>query len=528
MLYNIKISEVKRAFSALFLLFPFFGEAQVYFNKLYAPSLDCQSIVALPGGGYYTPSQIQPWTGGVGIRGLFLSSDGAIAQMDSIYEYAKNHYPKGSGTTTIRNKMTYSIVGITTPDTSSRYSLIRYDKTGRSIGPHYQVNDSLRTFARSSTWREDELVTVGTAVNHTGRTYPVGSLFLSGLDSLGNRIWEKLYHPPGSMDAYWCNSIIATSRNRLVVGGARYRSNDLQSWESYIMLTDSTGRKLKDRVFRNAEHGNTRLITRELKNGNFLVIYGKGTASNGESYYEQAFNITVAELHHATLETVWEKEYFKIPYDGFSGTANLRFVTDVLELTDSTYVISGTLKDYMSDSSFFVTNLSFLLSVSSKGDSLWYRDYLYDKNNIKRYDASYITDIDKTLDGGIVCSGRYFNIDSTGRPQSRGWVLKLDSIGCTEPGCDTVYFKHLDKFSLYPNPITNGMLSIEIPEANSIQMQIYDLSGRLVLTQQASLEHGIQRVNLFEQKIIPDGMYVIRIQSDDSRTFSAKIRIQSR
>jgi len=39
-LYNIKISEVKRAFIALFLLFPFFGEAQVYFNKLYAPSLE--------------------------------------------------------------------------------------------------------------------------------------------------------------------------------------------------------------------------------------------------------------------------------------------------------------------------------------------------------------------------------------------------------------------------------------------------------------------------------------------------------
>ena len=53
------------------------------------------------------------------------------------------------------------------------------------------------------------------------------------------------------------------------------------------------------------------------------------------------------------------------------------------------------------------------------------------------------------------------------------------------------------------------------------------LSGKLVLTQQASLENGVRRVNLFEQKIIPDGMYVIRIQSDDNRVFSAKIRIQS-
>ena len=523
MLYNIKISEVKRAFIALFLLFPFFGEAQVYFNKLYAPSLDCQSIVALPGGGYYTPSQIQPWTGGVGIRGLFLSSDGAIAQMDSIYEYARNHYPKGSGTTTIRNKMTYSIVGITTPDTSSSYSLIRYDNTGRIIGPHYQVNDSLRTFARSSTWRKDELVIVGTAVKHFGRTNPVGSLFLSGLDSLGNRNWEKLYHPPDSMDAYWCNSIISTSRNRLVVGGARYRSNDLQSWESYIMLTDSTGKKLKDRVFRNPEHGNTRLIARELKNGNFLVVYGKGKASNGESYYEQAFNITVAELHHATLETVWEKEYFNKPYDNIFGHENTRLTTDVINLNDSTYVISGTFVS----GNYLANDLSFLFSISEKGDSLWYRDYIPNSDDLKLYDASYITDIDKTLDGGIVCSGRYFNIDSTGRPQSRGWVLKLDSIGCTEPGCDTVYFKHLDQFSFYPNPITDGLLSIEIPEANKIQILIYDLIGRLVLTQQASLEHGMRRVNLFENRIIPDGMYVIRIQSDDSRVFSAKIRIQS-
>ena len=229
-------------------------------------------------------------------------------------------------------------------------------------------------------------------------------------------------------------------------------------------------------------------------------------------------------MHHTTLETVWEKEYFNEPYENFYGHENTRFTTDVISLNDSTYLISGT---FVLDN-YLANDLSFLFSISDKGDSIWYRNYIPNSDDLKLFDASYITDIDKTLDGGIICSGRYFNIDSTGRPQSRGWVLKLDSIGCTEPGCDTVYFKHLDKFAFYPNPITDGMLSIEIPEANNIQIQIYDLSGRHVLTQQASLEHGMRRINLFEKRIIPDGMYVIRIQSDDSRTFSARIRIQSR
>ncbi len=117
-----------------------------------------------------------------------------------------------------------------------------------------QCEDSLEHLLDNSTWLKNELI-VGTVTKDIGRTDPVGSLFLSGLDSLGNRNWEKLYHPPGNMDAYWCNSIISTSRNRLVIGGARYNSNDLQSWESYIMLTDSTGKKLKDRVLetRNTE-----------------------------------------------------------------------------------------------------------------------------------------------------------------------------------------------------------------------------------------------------------------------------------
>lgn len=523
MLYNIKISIVKRAFIALLLLLPFYGEAQVYFNKLYAPSVDCRSIVALPDGGYYTPSQIQPLTGGVGVRVLFLNPYGKVSKADTLLEVFKNNYPTGAGGTSLMNKSIYSLTGIVTPEISGGYTIRKFTNNTWFTGPIIQCEDSLRTIEHSSAWRKNELVVVGTAVKHIGRTYPVGSLFLSGLDSLGNRNWEKLYHPPGSMDAYWCNSIISTSRNRLVVGGARYRSNDLQSWESYIMLTDSTGKKLKDRVFRNSEHGNTRLITRELKNGNFLVVYGKGTASNGESYYGQAFNITVAELHHATLETIWEKEYFNMPYNNIFGHENTRFTSDIISLNDSTYVISGT---FVSDD-YLAIDMSFLFSISEIGDSLWYRDYIPHSDELKLYDASYITDIDKTLDGGIICSGRYFNIDSTGRPQSRGWVLKLDSIGCTEPGCDTVYFKHLDQFSFYPNPITDGMLSIEIPEANKIQMHIYDLSGKLVLTQQASLENGVRRVNLFEQKIIPDGMYVIRIQSDDNRVFSAKIRIQS-
>jgi uncharacterized protein YjdB len=67
--------------------------------------------------------------------------------------------------------------------------------------------------------------------------------------------------------------------------------------------------------------------------------------------------------------------------------------------------------------------------------------------------------------------------------------------------------------SVYPNPITNGRLFVEIPESTTAdRIEIYDFSGKLVLTQ--VVNRPITEINISH---LPNGTYIVRIGSISSK-----------
>ncbi len=129
----------------------------------------------------------------------------------------------------------------------------------------------------------------------------------------------------------------------------------------------------------------------------------------------------------------------------------------------------------------------YITKLSGDGEILWERNYTTDS----LHDA-YFFDVQQTWDKGYIISGSSVG-DIDGDPNQQMWLVKLDSMGCLEPGCaDTgtaiIPFKAQSSiFTIYPNPISNiSTVEIHIPSdfniipGEKLLLNIYDINGRLV------------------------------------------------
>jgi hypothetical protein len=73
------------------------------------------------------------------------------------------------------------------------------------------------------------------------------------------------------------------------------------------------------------------------------------------------------------------------------------------------------------------------------------------------------------------------------------------------------------QLSLFPNPIRSGQfLNIDFPGHDQLSVNVYDLSGRLVLKDQLMINGGISTGEL------PRGTYICRISADGLKPLSRK------
>ncbi len=102
------------------------------------------------------------------------------------------------------------------------------------------------------------------------------------------------------------------------------------------------------------------------------------------------------------------------------------------------------------------------------------------------------------------------------------WLVKLDSMGCLEPGCaDTfTYIKPIliqnAIFNIFPNPVTNtSTVEIKIPEGfqiisgKKLILNIYDITGKLVDNYSNIQIHNsneVIRFNIYKKNLV-SGIY---------------------
>ena len=79
-------------------------------------------------------------------------------------------------------------------------------------------------------------------------------------------------------------------------------------------------------------------------------------------------------------------------------------------------------------------------------------------------------------------------------------------------------------FSVYPNPANDIVhLRLNNQQATNGQLTIYDLSGRLVLTENLEMTAGLQEVTVSVSEL-SEGTYIVRLNTGES-TQTGKIII---
>jgi hypothetical protein len=133
-----------------------------------------------------------------------------------------------------------------------------------------------------------------------------------------------------------------------------------------------------------------------------------------------------------------------------------------------------------------------------------------------------------TSDGGFIAVGTLAN-QMTGVPESHNWILKLDSLGCLQPGCGEVnYVSTIDEslflkgrdILVYPNP-ANSYINIRLPK----DFPLNNLTAFLVANSGATIKKV--EVNAIETPItateIPAGIYYVILASGNEIITSKRI-----
>lgn len=78
------------------------------------------------------------------------------------------------------------------------------------------------------------------------------------------------------------------------------------------------------------------------------------------------------------------------------------------------------------------------------------------------------------------------------------------------------------ELSVFPNPVTNGVLTINA-NMNILAIEMYDQSGRQVMLQEASIETSTMRIETNE---LMSGVYMVNVHLEGRKTFTQRVVIR--
>ena len=317
-----------------------------------------------------------------------------------------------------------------------------------------------------------------------GLTMPYGEasrIYLLKTDSLGNKIWDNVYGTGGTR-YYYAYSVVQTSDGGFAIGGSLFFHPDVQSADPIIIKTDSLGNQQWQKTLGGPYRDHRAFVTLSYDN---KIVAGMniGDTSVGSGGYKGRIRILQIDNNG---NIIWDYKYGAIHH-----TSRLY---SIQTLNNGSIVSTG----------YHVTDyphiVGWILKVSSEGDSIWMREY--DRANLSIYSYNGLFDVKPTSDGGLIaCGDIHPHPPDTGNQDA--WVIKLDSIGCDTPGCDTTvaipeiaYKNTEDELYIYPNParnVLNIQYSITNDECRRI-ISIYDNFGRKV--KEIKVPKGQQQLNV--------------------------------
>jgi hypothetical protein len=296
-------------------------------------------------------------------------------------------------------------------------------------------------------------------------------ILLIKTDSLGNQLFRKTYNL-GAIDN--ARSIIETPDKGYLLGG--YSWDYYNAWASgngRIIKLDSMGNFEWGRQFGNPIYNDAQALVALAPDSNYIV-------ATSYAYYTMPLSasdlkIQVIKIDKTDGSTIWDRQYDTIRVDNYPKMVKV--------LTDGNIVVVGN-EDFWDGFNYYST--SYILKLKPNGDSILFRRFFKNNNQYTLSNTSW--DFCIAEDKSIVSCG-YVSMQND---YQKLWLVKMDSLGCLQPGCDPTagieepHYLKPGQLQIYPNPATT-QATISYPTTdNALILQIYNMLGQLVYEEKLS------------------------------------------
>jgi hypothetical protein len=330
----------------------------------------------------------------------------------------------------------------------------------------------------------------------------------------GDVLFAKTFGNSGFM-IYQGHSIVQTSDNGFAIGGYWYiPGSPTNMGDPIVIKTDSLGNQEWMKNLGGPYQDNKAMICLD-NYGNIIIGTNYAFKMSGS---EPESKINVIKLDNEG-NIIWNKKYGNVFLNNY--LLNIRILNNGHILCTGFYNPPG-LMDFE----------GWIITLKSNGDSIWQRNYriLLGENS-----DNYLYDVIQTSgDGLLACGYVYPSSPDTGTQDV--WVIKLDSIGCEYPFCDTTVgvadpesIVSEAGLRVWPNPVYDQLtvdgwqLTVGSRQSTIRVLEIYDLYGRkveeiIIPPLQQSLKLDVSAWNT--------GVYVAVLWSEERIVGRAKFVVQ--
>lgn len=171
-------------------------------------------------------------------------------------------------------------------------------------------------------------------------------------------------------------------------------------------------------------------------------------------------------------------------------------------------------------SNYLGTYFGLISKINTNGEPYWERIYI---SSIDVYDDSRLLDMEIGSAGEIVLLGSGFS--EIGIENQNFWLLKLDSLGCLVPGCDSMDVQTFDitidndQISVYPTP-SNGYVTIstQLTQSGLFLIELINISNQTVFRKEDVYIAEGKFETTIHLEDLPSGMYLITLTSAEFKT----------
>ncbi len=417
-------------------------------------------------------------------------------------------YP-GLSNTSCRTSSGHHVIGgntFTNPD-SLRAALFKFNELGEPDTVFEFLLPTLETVGRQAKATPDG----GFVVCGETTLGDYLDAFIIKADSAGNVEWYQTYG--GIIVRDIANSLALSSDGGYFMGGSKEVAFD--SFDQWVVRVDSTG----DVVWED---------TYGIPNNDDVAGAGIEALADGNLVFASSWNISETLGYHPCLvkldgagNVIWS--------DTYGGPAGLAALYVVKEISPNGDLIASGQYEPLGDG-----QQGCLLRTSSAGDSLWMRLYFYADSLMSDGEGA-LRDVLPTTDGGFIAVGRVNWSHSGNDPPGYNpdvWVVKVDSMGCLEPGCHLITGLQSQATNLRgaltaaPNPAGEvAYVKWELPAAmvGSARLSVVSAAGQLVSSVALVLADKGQKLDVSNY---PAGLYHLHLVVDGKWVSGARLVVE--